>query len=191
MNCRRVKGRLPAYVEGSLDTRTAGSVAEHLVGCPACKREERMLTLLMGAVGALPSAHARPSFVSDVLRAVRVQEVVVDAPGRRWRVRLALAGAAAAVAVAVAAPRLWDRFQSVGVQPGVASGRHVQEFVLPVAAAEERRTGFEELGAWPPERGRVRVSLVMDQNVSPRVRTNDVYVLDRSPGWGNALRSTL
>jgi anti-sigma factor RsiW len=186
-----VKGKLPAYVEGSLEIRIAQRVEGHLAGCPACRREEKILALLMGAIGDLPSVRARPSFASDVLRSVRLQEEVVAVAGPGWRTRLAVAGAVAAVAAAVVLPRIWVRMQSPGVQPGVASGRPAQEFVLPVAAPEERLAGFHEPGAWPPERGRVRVSLVMDQNVSPRVPRNDVYVLDRTPGWRTALRTTL
>ena len=89
MNCRRVKGRLPAYVEGSLEIRIARRVAGHLVDCPACRREEKMLALLMGAIGDLPTVHARPSFASDVLRSVRLQEeVVVVIIIHQWNLRM-------------------------------------------------------------------------------------------------------
>lgn len=192
MTCKRVKSNLPSYVEGTLGDRTAARVAAHLLDCNACRTEKRKIALVMEVVTSLPEVRCTPTFTASVLRKVRLVEVRVPTTRQDWGLRLAVAGAAAMVLAAVVVlPRVRELVQPTGTEPAVASRRGADEFVLPVTDPEDRLARWEEFGTWTPAQGRVRVSLVLDQNVTPRIEEDQVYVLDRQDGWAASLRSTL
>jgi anti-sigma factor RsiW len=192
VTCRKVRINLPGYVGGTLGERLAARVAAHLAHCDVCRSEERKLTLVLEVVSSLPRVHCAPTFTTSVLRRVRVGESPAPSTRRNWGFRLAVAGAAAAVLAAVLVmPRVQELITPADVGPAVASRVRGEEFVLPVAGPEGRLANRGGLGAWAPAQGQVRVSLVLDQNMTPRVAGDQIYVLDRQGGWTGSLRSTL
>lgn len=54
MRCDEVLCRIDDYVDGGLHRDERDSVARHLLGCPACREEERALRALVAGAAALP-----------------------------------------------------------------------------------------------------------------------------------------
>ncbi len=192
MTCRRVRISLPGYVGGTLGERAASRVAAHVARCNAYGSEARKLALVVQTVSSLPKVRCAPTFTASVLRRVRIAEVPVPAARRNWGLRLAVAGSAAVVLTAVLVlPRVRESVQPADMQTAAASRPRGDEFVLPVAGPEDRLANWGGLGVWAPAQGQVRVSLVLDQNMTPPAAADQIYILDRQRGWASSLRSTL
>jgi anti-sigma factor ChrR (cupin superfamily) len=192
VTCRKVRFKLPGYVGGTLSEKAAARVAAHLAHCDLCRNQEEKFRLVLELVGSVPRVRCAPTFTASVLRRVRVAEVRVASTRPDWRFRLAIAGAAAAALAAVLVmPQVWESIRPAHTAPELVSSPKGAEFVLPVAGPEDRLASWAGLGGWAPTQGQVRVSLVLDQNMTPRVAGDQVYVLDRQGGWAGSLRSTL
>ncbi len=75
MDCNEVQELLPVYIEASLASAEAASVRTHLSACPACRREEQLLSLTWNALGALPVLQPSATFRARFWERIRQEEL--------------------------------------------------------------------------------------------------------------------
>ncbi|HID56906.1 TPA: hypothetical protein EYP37_10290 [Candidatus Poribacteria bacterium] len=80
MKCDKVSDLLPGYIEGALKPRKENQVAEHLAGCPRCKREEMELRRTIELASSLemeyPSEERWNQFMTDLHRRIEEEMLI-------------------------------------------------------------------------------------------------------------------
>ncbi|MCC6764100.1 MAG: zf-HC2 domain-containing protein [Deltaproteobacteria bacterium] len=66
--CERTSPELVAYLDGELADAARRPIADHLAGCPTCRRELERLTTLQGWLADLPRLEPGPAFATDFAR---------------------------------------------------------------------------------------------------------------------------
>jgi len=70
MECREVKERLSAHLDGELDESTSRRVIHHLEGCDACREEFGAMRRIDRSMRALPILEAPPGFSRELAAGV-------------------------------------------------------------------------------------------------------------------------
>jgi anti-sigma factor RsiW len=146
--CTAVRGYLPLYAGGDLDTAQMLAVSAHLEGCPPCAAEARAAEAARRAIRTLAErrdgeidvwASVRAELAAEGWLGARAARVSAGTPGARAR-RVARVGfAALATAAALAAGfRLLtgggpETVERDGPRPAPLAGIDVQAPVVPVA----------------------------------------------------------
>ncbi len=117
VDCDDVRMALGAYVLGSLDSREAADVYEHLAWCPFCRVEADEFLGLPALLGRVTE--------EDIHQAARPPRAVLDrmlkVTARRRRVTQAVLAIAASVVVAVLGGTLWMVSARSGAEQTVAA----------------------------------------------------------------------
>jgi len=128
--CDEVRGLLPWFAGGDLDTAAAGAVREHLLACLSCRNEAAALQravsgLRQGADQGAPALGA--DFFATLQRDICARVESVGSPGAvtaaswaRWRGVAIAAAAGLLVAIGFAAAN-WSPESSVWTRPPVAT----------------------------------------------------------------------
>ena len=111
MNCRQARDLLPLYADGDLDGARQAAVAEHLLGCPACRErldlDIRLAAELAGYTPAAAAPAGHTALRSKVM--AKVEQERRRQPIRRAALKLGnaagwalVSGVAAALVLAIA-----------------------------------------------------------------------------------------
>ncbi|MBM3500068.1 MAG: hypothetical protein FJX74_15540, partial [Armatimonadetes bacterium] len=79
MRCRSVCRRLTRYQDGDLPPAQTQALAEHLRGCPGCRRELAALKAVAALLNGLGEVEPDEAFTRDVLRAVAGERIAEPA----------------------------------------------------------------------------------------------------------------
>jgi len=73
MHCRKVRSCLSAFCKGELTGGRQAEIAEHLVRCPECRREEAIFRELGNAMGKLPENKVSVDFNNRLLNRIAAE----------------------------------------------------------------------------------------------------------------------
>lgn len=206
--CDDVRGRLDAWVEGSLVGPERSAVATHLEACPACRSEVAELDGLLSAAAGLPREIRPPRDLWPEIDAQLDAVAEVDPEGARVTrrppaglPRWALVAAALALVVVTAAvtailTRRWDQALALKLQgtragapvaAGPAAGGAADREARFLAASQELLAGLESGQLSPETMAIVRRNLAVIDAAIAELRA----ALERDPGNGELTRMLL
>lgn len=84
MKCRRIRGRLNAYVDRELDSSQMKAVAKHLRQCPECRSEVQALSQLDMKMRQLVSPEPSLGFNEKVMKEILSLQPKRSHPFQRW-----------------------------------------------------------------------------------------------------------
>jgi hypothetical protein len=93
MKCTDVRATLPLLIYGDLEPNEAATLRDHLVHCPACRREHEALAAVRRVLDTAPAPHVEV----DLPQLYQTQAARQMRSLRRWRHVALIAGAVAAV----------------------------------------------------------------------------------------------
>jgi predicted anti-sigma-YlaC factor YlaD len=148
MECKDVKEKIPAWIDGELDGPAAASVAGHVEACPSCREEARRLEAAWALLDRVTVPGTPPGLV----------EKIVGAPRFSWRglARWPISALAAAAVVA----GLLGGYMLASAYTGLEGGT-APRAVETVGIDDEEAAAFDELP--PGSVGRVFADLVEEQ----------------------------
>jgi anti-sigma factor RsiW len=143
VDCDDVRMALGAYVLGSLDSREAAAVYEHLAWCPFCRVEADEFLGLPALLGRVSE--------EDIHQAGRPPRAVLDrmlkVTARRRRVSQAVLTIAASVVLVVLGGTLWTLSARGGAEQTAAAPLSTSRSMPEHAVTTARPTGARELSA--------------------------------------------
>jgi len=71
MECKDVKEKLPAWLDGELDGPAAAAVAGHVEACPSCREDARRLEAAWALLDRVTVPGTPPGLVEKIVRAPR------------------------------------------------------------------------------------------------------------------------
>jgi len=80
MNCEEVKDRLGFLIDGTLEKHEARRVEAHLAGCPDCRRAQRELEIIIGALPEMTAPESSPDFTTRVMAGLEERGVFGTTP---------------------------------------------------------------------------------------------------------------
>jgi len=154
MECKDVKEKLPAWLDGELDGPAAAAVAGHVEACPSCREEARRLE----AAWALLDRVTVPEMPKGL------EERIVGAAAAGARERFSWRGLArwpvSALAAAAVVAGLLGGYMLASAYTGLEDDREIRALET-VELDEDEAAAFDELP--PGSVGRVLADLVEEQ----------------------------
>jgi hypothetical protein len=170
VDCDDVRMALGAYVLGSLDSREAADVYEHLAWCPFCRVEADEFLGLPALLGRVTEA--------DIEQAARPPRAVLDrmlkVTTRRRRVTQAVLTIAASIVIGVVGGTFWIYSSQQSPETSQAAAPALTSESPPAAAAESDASRLADEPAptitVPPSEGTARELTASDGDVRAVLR---------------------
>ncbi len=99
--CKKVRERLPEFVEGALGERERARVEQHLASCARCSAELADLRTVLSSLRGVAPDPVPPHLVESIRQAVRRSAPTAREPAYRWA-RLVVSSAAVGLVLAMA-----------------------------------------------------------------------------------------